>query len=396
MIQGYTPPAELTRVRNIALGVGVVFTLLMIAGAFFRRADFFHGYLVGYIFWIGITVGSLALLMLQHLTGGAWGLVIRRVLEASTRTLPLMILLFVPIIIGLSQIYPWANPAGTHTEALQKAIEKKAAYLNPSFFIIRAAIYFAIWSALAMLLNWLSLQQDRAASRKTKKRMQMVSGPGLGLLILSVTFAAVDWGMSLDPAWYSTIYGLIFVASWALSALAFTTLMMTWLSARAPMNTVVQRSHYHDWGNLTLALVMLWTYFAFSQFLIIWSANLPEETTWYVARARGGWGKIALIIVILQFVFPFMTLLSRATKKSAQRLAMLAALILVMRMLDAIWLIEPTYSHGHFVFNWVDYVAPIGIGGLWIGTFAWQLQKRPLLPINDPQLEQALVAHAGH
>lgn len=394
MIQGYTPPAELTRVRNIALGVGIVFTLLMIAGALFDRPHFFHGYLVGYIFWVGITVGSLALLMLQHLTGGAWGLVIRRVLEASTRTLPLMILLFVPIIIGLNHIYPWTDPAVMgRTEALQK---KAAGYLNPSFFVIRAAIYFTIWSALAIFLNWLSLQQDRAGGRKVKKKMQMLSGPGLGFLILSVTFAAVDWAMSLDPAWYSTIYGLIFVASWSLSALAFTTVVMTWLSARAPMDTVVQRSHYHDWGNLTLALVMLWTYFAFSQYLIIWSANLPEETTWYVARAGGGWGKIALIIVILQFAFPFMTLLSRATKKSAQKLALLAALILVMRILDAIWLVEPTYSHGHFVLNWMDFVTPIAIGGLWIGTFAWQLQKRPLLPINDPQLEQALVPAHGH
>jgi hypothetical protein len=327
------------------------------------------------------------------LTGGAWGLVIRRVLEASTRTLPLMILLFVPIIIGLKHIYPWMDPTKLKTDALK---HKAAIYLNPSFFTIRAVIYFAIWSALALLLNWLSLQQDRAASRKVKKKMQMLSGPGLGLLILSVTFAAVDWGMSLDPAWYSTIYGLIYVASWGLSALAFTTLVMTWLSKRQPMDNVVQRSHYHDWGNLTLALVMLWTYFAFSQYLIIWSANLPEETTWYVARTRGGWGTIAVIIFILQFAFPFMTLLSRATKKSAQRLAMLAALILLMRMLDAIWLIEPTYSHGHFVFNWMDFVALIGIGGLWIGTFAWQLQKRPLLPINDPQLEQALVAAHGH
>ncbi len=394
MIQGYAPPADLTRLRNIALGVGGVFTLLMIIGALIDRAHFFHGYLVGFLFWVGITVGSLALLMLQHLTGGAWGLVIRRVLEASTRTLPLMILLFVPIIIGLHHIYPWMDPAVMgRSEALQK---KAASYLNPSFFIIRAAVYFLIWSAAAFLLNNFSLQQDRAASRQVKKKMQMVSGPGLGLLILTVTLAAVDWGMSLDPAWYSTIYGLIFVASWGLSALAFTTLMMTWLSARAPMDAVVQRRHYHDWGNLTLALVMLWTYFAFSQFLIIWSGNLPEETTWYKARVDGGWGKIVLIIVILQFAFPFMSLLSRATKKSAKNLSILAGLILAMRVLDAIWLVEPTYSHGDFVFNWMDFVAPIAIGGLWIGTFAWQLQKRPLLPINDPQLEQALVAHAGH
>jgi hypothetical protein len=393
MIQGYTPPADLARVRNFALGVGVLFMLLMIVGAFMDRNRFFHGYLVGFIFWTGISVGSLALLLLQHMTGGAWGLVIRRVLEAATRALPLMLLLFVPIAIGLKHIYPWTDPAVMNATP---ALQKKVSFLNPSFFVIRAFVYFAIWSAAAILLNWLSLQQDRAAGRNVKKRMQMIGGPGLVLTIVCITFAAIDWVMSLDPAWYSTIFGLIFVAAWALSALAFAILVMSWLKVREPMNAVVLPSHFHDWGNLTLALTMLWTYFAFSQYLIIWSGNVPEETTWYVDRKHGGWGVIALTIAILQFAFPFLMLLSRTVKKSAQKLAMLAVLILVMRVIDVIWLIEPTYSPGHFSFNWMDYVAPIAIGGLWLGTFAWQLEKRPLLPINDPQLEQALVAHAGH
>jgi len=393
MIRGYAPPAELARVRNIAFGVGGVFTLLMVVGAFLDRNHFFHGYLVGFIFWTGVSVGSLALLMLQHLSGGAWGLVIRRVLEASTRALPLMLLLFIPIAIGVKSIYPWTDSAVMNATP---ALQKKASFLNPSFFIIRAFIYFAIWSAGAILLNSLSLQQDRAAGRNVKKRMQMISGPGLILTIICTTFAAIDWAMSLDPKWYSTIYGLIFVAAWSLSALAFTILVMSWLSDREPMNAVVQPRHFHDWGNLTLTLTMLWTYFAFSQYLIIWSGNLPEETTWYVARKHGGWGVIALAIAILQFAFPFLMLLSRSVKKSVQKLALLAALILVMRVVDVIWLVEPTYSPGNFVFNWMDFVAPIAIGGLWLGTFAWQLEKRPLLPINDPQLEQALVAHAGH
>jgi hypothetical protein len=394
MIRGYTPPADITRARNIAFAVGLLFTLALVLGAVLSPGHFFHGYLVGFIFWTGITVGSLALLMLQHLTGGAWGLVIRRVLEASTRTLPLMLLLFIPIAIGLKHIYPWTDAAVMNSTT---ALQKKTSFLNPSFFVIRAFVYFAIWSALAMALNRFSLQEDRAASRQVRKRMQMVSGPGLVGTIICITFAAIDWVMSLDPSWYSTIYGLIFVAAWALSALAFTILVMSWLSAREPMSAVVQPRHSHDWGNLTLALVMLWTYFAFSQYLLIWSGNLPEETTWYVARKQGGWGAIALAVVIFQFAFPFLALLSRATKKNAQRLAMLAALILVMRVIDVIWLIEPTYSRGDFVFNLMDYVAPIAIGGLWLGTFAWQLQKRPLLPINDPQLDQAVaVVHGGH
>ena len=393
MIRGYTPPADITRTRNVAFAVGLLFTLALILGAVLSPEHFFHGYLVGFVFWTGITVGSLALLMLQHLTGGAWGLVIRRVLEASTRTFPLLLLLFIPVAIGLKHIYPWTDAAVMNSTP---ALQKKTSFLNPSFFILRAFVYFAIWSALAMALNWLSLQQDRAASREVRKRMQMISGPGLVVTIICITFAAIDWVMSLDPSWYSTIYGLIFVASWALSALAFTILIMNWLSAREPMNAVVQPRHSHDWGNLTLTLVMLWTYFAFSQYLLIWSGNLPEETTWYVARKHGGWGAIALAVVIFQFAFPFLMLLSRATKKNAQRLAMLAALILVMRIIDVIWLIEPTYSRGDFVFNWMDYVAPIAIGGLWLGTFAWQLQKRPLLPINDPQLEQAVAVVHGH
>lgn len=370
-----------------ALLVGAVFTLLLVIGAFFNSGQFFHAYLVGFVFWTGITLGSLALLMLQHLTGGAWGLVIRRVLEASTQTLPLMLILFVPIIFGLKQIYPWTNETFMHETA---ALQQKARFLNPSFFILRGVLYFAFWSLLAVLLNWLSLEQDRTGQKRIRKRLQMVSGPGLALLIISITFASIDWVMSLEPEWMSTIFGLIFVAAWSLSALAFTIVMMSWLSKRAPMDRVAQRRHFHDWGNLLLALVMLWTYFAFSQYLLIWSGNLAEETTWYVARKHDGWGVIAIAIVILQFAFPFLALLSRASKKSAQKLATLAVLILVMRVLDVIWLIEPAFDREHFHLSWMDLVAPIGIGGLWVAAFAWRLQTRALVPLNDPQLEQAL------
>src|SRR5216684_1667147 len=241
MIQtGYTPPAELNRVRTVALVGGVLLSALLVLGAFIDRTQFFHAYLVGFIFWTGITVGSLALLMLQHLTGGAWGVVIRRVLEASTRTLPLMIILFIPVVVGLKQIYPWMDAAAMNTEVLRL---KAAHYLNPSFFVIRAAIYFALWSVLALLLNWLSLKQDRTADLKCGKQMRLLSGPGLGVFVITVTFAAIDWVMSLDPSWSSTIFGLIFVASWTMSALAFTVLAMAWLSQREPMNTVVRPSH---------------------------------------------------------------------------------------------------------------------------------------------------------
>ena len=391
---GYTPPAELKSASIRALIVGAVFTVILLVGAFVDRAQFFRSYLVGFIFWAGITLGSLALLMLQHLTGGVWGLVIRRVLEAATRTLPLILILFIPIIVGLKLIYPW-----TSSELMNSAesLKEKASYLSPGFFIIRAAIYFAFWSVCAWALNWFSLQQDLTARKRYRRRMQMVSGPGLAFLIISITFAAVDWVMSLEPAWFSTIFGLIFVAAWSLSALSFAILTMSWLSRRPPMDKVAQPRHFHDWGNLLLTLVMLWTYFAFSQYLLIWSGNLPEETAWYVARKHGGWGVIALAIVILQFAFPFLTLLSRAAKKSSDRLAALALFILIMRIVDVIWLIEPAYHAERFHLSWMDVVAPIAMGGLWISAFAWQLQKRPLIAINDPQVEAALeTTHAEH
>lgn len=391
---GYTPPLELGQVRSIALVAGIALSLLLLIGLFLDRTQFLHAYMIGFIFWTGITVGSLALLMLQHLTGGAWGVIIRRTLEASTRTLPIMILLFVPIAIGLRQIYPWTDPVEMGKTAALQA--KAAHYLNPSFFILRAVAYFAIWSALAWLLNSFSLDQDRTANPRQRKRMQMLSGPGIILFVLTTTFASIDWVMSLDPAWSSTIFGLIFVAAWTLSALAFTILVMSWLSQREPMNAVVQPSHFHDWGNLTLTLVMLWTYFAFSQYLIIWSGNLPEETVWYVARKHGGWGAIALAIALLQFAFPFLLLLSRANKKDPRKLALLAILILAMRLVDVFWLIEPTYNQARFHLSWMDVVAPIAMGGLWLATFAWQLQKRSLVPINDPQLEAALEPAHGH
>ncbi len=394
MQTGYTPPPELKRVSTLALAVGALFLALFVFGLLIDRAQFFHAYLVGFIFWIGITIGSMALLMLQHLTGGAWGLIIRRVLEAATRTLPLMLILFLPILLRLNLIYPWTNRA--EMDQVPALREKAAHYLNPAFFTVRALVYFAIWLLMMWLLNAWSLEHDRTANGRVLKRLQMMSGPGLGLLIITITFAAIDWVMSLDPAWSSTIFGLIFVASWSLSALAFGILVMSWLARREPMNAVVRTSHFHDWGNLLMALVMLWMYFAFSQYLIIWSGNLPEETVWYVARKHGGWGVIALGIVILQFAFPFLTLLSRAAKKSPQRLGMLALLILIMRVVDVIWLIEPSFNRERFHLSWMDLAAPVAIGGLWIATFAWQLQKRSLVPVNDPQLEQALTAHAGH
>jgi hypothetical protein len=394
MSSAYTAPPFARRWQQFGLIAGVLFLIILAAGALLDRQQFFRSYLFGFTFWVGITVGSLALLMLQHLTGGGWGFVIRRVLEAATRTLPLMLLLFVPIVIGAHWIYPWTNPEKMASPVL---LAKSRGYLNLEFFIVRAAIYFAIWLVIAYFLNRWSLEQDRTAGRQFTKRMQVLSGPGMVLFVFTVTFASIDWLMSLDPEWSSTIYGFIFVAAWSLSALAFVIAVMAVLAKHEPMNLVVAQLHFHDLGKLLLALVMLWAYFAFSQFLIIWSGNLPEEISWYLPRTRGGWGAIALTVVILHFALPFLFLLSRSLKRDASKLVIIAALILVMRLIDLLWMIAPGFTGEHFHISWMDVVAPIAIGGLWLAAFAWQLSKRALIPINDPQYESVLEqAHASH
>lgn len=392
----YNPPASLKRFQQIAFSVGALFVAILMVGFLLDRGQFFHSYVFAFCFWVGLSVGSLALLMLQHLSGGGWGLVIRRILEAATQTLPLMVLLFVPIVLGAHWIYSW-----THEEEMIRhpAVALKRSYLNVPFFSIRAVIYFGIWILLAYLLTRWSRLQDQTAERQYTKKMQTLSGPGMVLLVFTVTFASIDWFMSLDPEWYSTIYGLIFVASWALSALAFVIAVLGTLSKSEPVSNFVGQYHFHDLGKLLLALVMLWTYFSFSQFLIIWSGNLPEEIHWYVPRIHGGWGAIALLVVLLHFGFPFLFLLSRSFKRDAGKLVLIAVLILVMRLFDLLWTIAPSFTGEHFHISWMDVVAPIGIGGLWLATFAWALSKRPLIPINDPQFETVLEqkhAHAGH
>ena len=392
----YNAPPNVDRVQQGALIAGGVFTVIFAVGFFLNRDQFFHSYLFAFSFWAGISIGSLALLMLQHLTGGGWGLVIRRVLEAATRTLPLVLLLFVPIVLGAHRIYKWTD---VHEVAEHPVLKEKSKYLNLPFFTVRAAIYFVIWLALAYFLNRWSLLQDRTADRKYTKNMRVLSGPGMVLFVFTVSFASIDWFMSLDWEWSSTIYGFIFVAAWSLSALAFTIAVMAALSKHEPMNNVVAQLHFHDLGKLLLALVMLWSYFAFSQFLIIWSGNLPEEIRWYLPRIHGVWGAIALAVIVLHFAFPFLFLLSRSLKRHAGKLVIVAVLILVMRLIDLFWMIEPNFTGKEFHFSWMDLVAPIAMGGLWLGVFARALTGRALIPINDPLYETVLEqkhAHAGH
>lgn len=389
MSTSFNPP-NMSRFQTRALIVGAVFLVATLLPMNLDR--FFAAYLIGWTFWVGISVGSIALLMLQHLTGGGWGFVIRRILEASTRTLPVMALLFIPILLGAHSLYhPWIDKAEA---AKHEVVQFKTPYLNLPFFTVRAVVYFGVWFALMFLLNRWSLAQDRTADNRYTKNMRVLSGPGMVVLIFSVTFASIDWYMSLEPEWFSTIYGFIYVASWSLSALAFTIAALALLSKDEPLNRIVATLHFHDLGKLLLALVMLWAYFAFSQYLIIWSGNLPEEIVYYLERQHGAWGVVIVAIAILHFAAPFLFLLSRELKRNPHRLILVALLILAMRMVDLLWMLAPALHDRNWI--WLDVLALIGMGGIWLGVFTWQLGKRSLIPINDPQYESVLEQHAGH
>lgn len=390
-------PPELDKFQQRALIVGVAGTALCAVGAIFNLDQFFRSYLLGYIFWLGIVLGCFAILMLQHMSGGAWGLVIRRLLESATRTFPLLALLFVPVALGVRSVYVWAQPIAVDApEAFKHALAHKALYLNVPFFIGRAVFYFAVWNLVTYFLNKWSLEQDRTGHRPLTTKLQSLSAPGLVLYGLTVSFASIDWVMSLEPQWFSTMYGILVMGGQGLSAMAFVIAAVVLLSQYKPLSEAIKPSHLHDLGKLMLAFLMLWAYFGFSQFLIIWSGNLPEEIPWYVRRLQSSWKWVGLALVVLQFALPFVLLLSRDIKRNARRLVIVAVAVILMRLVDLIWLTGPEFHEGAFYFHWMDVVMPVGLGGLWLAYFAHQLKARPLLPIGDPFLEQALAHEVGH
>ena len=389
-------PPEVDQFQRRALMIGGVAVVVCIVGAIFNVDQFLRSYIVAYVFWLGITLGCLAILMLQHMSGGAWGLVIRRLLESATRTFPLLALLFLPIALGVGSVYPWAQPLATDApEALKHALAHKAPFLNVPFFLVRAVFYFAVWNLMSYFLNKWSLEQDRTGHRPLTTKLQSLSGPGLVLYGLTVTFASSDWMMSLEPQWFSTMYGILIMGGQGLSAMAFIIAVVVVLSQYKPLSEVIKPRHLHDLGKLMLAFLMLWAYFGFSQFLIIWSGNLPEEIPWYVRRLQSSWKWLGLALVVLQFALPFVLLLSRDLKRNARRLVIVATVVIVMRLVDLIWLTGPDFYQGAFRIHWMDVLMPIGLGGLWLAYFAYQLKARPLLPIGDPFLGEAL-APSGH
>ena len=388
-------PAALGRLERLALAGGGVFLLATLAGLALDREQFFRSWLFAFLFWLGFGVGSLGLALLNQLTGGLWGAVPRRFHEAAARTIPYMALAFLPVLLGATSLYPWAGPAAAADEVLRR----KAAYLNLPFFALRAAGYFVVWGVLGHLLSAWSARQDERHDEAAAGRLRGLSGVGLVVLSATTTFAAIDWGMSLAPHWFSTIYGVLFIVGWTLSALAFTIVLLANLAGEPPFDAALRPVTVHDLGKLLLAFTMLWAYVNFSQFLIIWSGNISEETPFYVRRLQGGWQLVAIALLVFHFALPFALLLSRPLKRNARSLAAVAWLMLAMQLLDLYWLIAPDLLGRDSLTlplraHWLDLTAVLGVGGFWLYLFARQARARAVLPLGDPEVRALLATPA--
>lgn len=390
----FEAPAFVGRLQKLGLLLGVIGLVFSIIGFVLAREYFFRAYLVGCLFWVGISLGCLAISMLGHLTGGDWQVVIRRVLEASARVIPVpLALLFLMLLLGgMPHLYEWARPDAVKADHV---LQLKQAYLNPTAFYIRLLVYSIIWIGLAYWLSGLSRKQDETQNLSLMSYMRMVSAPGLIIYVLSLTFASVDWLMSLQPHWYSTIFGFYLVASQALAGFSFLIVIALLLSRSGEMEGIYQPRHFHDWGKLTFAFVMIWMYFSYSQWLITWAGNLPEEISFFLARIRGSFGALTLLIVLFHFVVPFSLLLSRDLKRNGRALVLVAGGLLTMRWVELFWQVEPAFHDRHAAYDWMYVAVPLLIGGIWLIFFARALSSRPLLPIHDPYLPEA-IAHGEH
>ena len=375
------------RIQRRAFVVGIAALVLAALDGIRAPEQFFRSYLLAFVFWLGFPLGCAAFLMVHHLTGGFWGFPIRRPLEAGTRTLPLLAALALPLLLGLGRLYSWTHPDLVAADAVLKS---KQLYLNLPFFLIRNVIYFAVWWALVRGLNRWSDEQDRTGNPRLALRLEGMSGPGLVLYGLTVTFFSIDWIMSLEPHWFSTIFGMIFMVLQVLSALALAIFVAGLLSQYEPVATVITSDRFNDLGNLVLTFVMLWAYLSFSQFLIIWAGNVINEIPWYVIRAEGGWAIVALVLIFLSFAIPFFLLLMRPVKRRVETLSMLCGALILINFVDVYWMVVPAFEKAGPRFYLLDFLLPVGIGGIWVASFVAQLKSRPLVPLHDPRFEGAL------
>lgn len=377
--------------RNGALFAGIAALAACGFGAASNAKQFFASYLVGYLFWLGLTVGCFTVVMIHYLTGGRWGYPIRRFLEAGFSTFPLMVLLFIPIFFGLRELYPWAR---ADEVAHEEVLKRRAPYMEVPWFIARAILVLVLWTVMAWLLRRWSLMQDDTTDVRASLRLRKLSGLGVVLVPLTATFVYVDWIMSLEKEWYSTIFAVIILSGQVLSAFAFATVLLRIFEGEKPFANSVTTEVYHQLGNLLLTFVLFWTYVSFGQLLIIYSTNLPQEIRWYLHRIAGSWKIVVWLIVGLHFFVPFFLLLFRVLKKNPGYLVTIAGGLFLIHLVAVYWLIAPTFHQDGVELHWLDFAAPVGVGGVWVALFLWLLARAPLMPGNEPRMREELAYDA--
>ena len=374
--------------RLPAVGLGLLLVglaLLAVPGAGGRERAL-AAWLVAFVFFLTIALGCLYFVLMHTAMQGAWGVVVRRVAENAAATLPLFALLFVPIALGLSDLYPWS-----HADAGGDVLLRwKRPYLNEGFFLLRAALYFVVWSAIALWFLRLSRRQDDVTDPALAARLRRWSAPLLIPLALTHTFAAVDWLMSLDPRWYSTIYGVYSFSGSLVGAFAFLALATVWLRRAGPVPSAFSREHLHDLGKLLLTFTVFWAYIGFSQYFLIWYGNLPEETVFFRHRLEGSWGNASVFLAVGHFAAPFLFLLPRATKRNPVALSAVAVWLLLMHLLDVYWLVVPSVGAAGPRPGLADAGALLAVGGAFLGAFGWLTRRHPLLPVGDPRLAESM------
>ncbi len=378
--------SRLGRIQLIALVVGLVALGITALGAIEQRSQFFFSYFFAFLFWLQLSLGCFMVTMIHALTGGRWGYPTRRFLEAGFMVLPLMLLLFIPIFFGLHELYPWARPQDLASE---EVLRERHVYQNPWAYILRVVFFLGVWIWMAWCLRKWSLQQDLTTDAAPTRKARTLSGAGIVIYGLLGTFAFVDWIMSLEKHWYSTMFAVIIIIGQILVAYAFSVLMLTLFKDHEPLNHVVNKTHYHHLGNLLLTFVLFWTYISFGQLLIIYSGDLPHEIDWYLHRIATSWKVVLAALALFHFFLPFFLLLFRGVKRRVAALTVLAGLLFLIHIVDTYWLVMPTFHQGGVRVSWLDVVAPIGVGGLWLAAFLAFLKAAPLLPQHDPGLQFA-------
>jgi hypothetical protein len=415
-------PAFVDAWRTRAWIVGAIFSVIAAILGFLAQAQdglgwdhLLRAWVLGMMLTFGWSVGGLALLMVQYCSGGKWGLLLRRPLEAMARSLPIVLVYWFVVALNMKRLYLWARynsvsettsalKAGWINEIQKHCIDFKRPMLNPGMFWIVGALCFAIWFFYAFRLTSLGLKRDSDSPANTPywiKKLENISGPGIVVYSLTMTAAVIYWVMSMDVTWFSSVYGLLFLVGQGYSVLALGIIVSIALSKAEPFKTILRQTEQHDLGKMTFAFVMLNIYLGFAQFLIIWSGNLPEEIPWYLDRIRGHWGVIITLDFIFHWLIPFSLLLSRDIKRNKKRLTRVCQWMIFAKAFDLFWLIEPNFKDAarnlHFSWGILEYAAvPVAMVSFWIAFFCTRLKSRPLVQTNDPHVAEILEPEHVH